>query len=71
MCPDVGGGVVFLVGCFGSRWWLLAVASPLVRRMVSARARPVVLLLTLLGGFLGTLVCWSGARAILSRSAPS
>ena len=52
--------------------WLLwvpvvAVASPLVRRMISARARPVVVLLTLLGGFLGTLVYWSAARAALSR----
>ena len=46
---------------------VLAVASPLVRRMISARARPVVVLLTLLGGFLGTLVYWSAARAALSR----
>lgn len=46
---------------------VLGLASPLVRRMISARARPVMLLLTLLGGFLGTLVYWSAARAVLSR----
>lgn len=46
---------------------VLGLASPLVRRMISARARPVMLLLTLLGGFLGTLVYWSAARAALSR----
>jgi hypothetical protein len=46
---------------------VLGLASPLVRRMISARARPVLLLLTLLGGFLGTLVYWSAARAALSR----
>jgi two-component system, LytTR family, sensor kinase len=52
--------------------WLLwvpvvAVAAPLVRRMVSARARPGLLMVTLLGGFLAALIYWSAARAVLSR----
>jgi len=52
--------------------WLLWVpvvplASPLVRRMVTERARPALLVATLILGFLATLVYWSAGRTILSR----
>src|SRR5262249_27699014 len=52
--------------------WLLWVpvgplASPLVRRMINARARPAVLVVTLILGFLATLIYWSAGTTILSR----
>lgn len=52
--------------------WLLWVpvvplASPLVRRMVTERARPALLVVTLVLGFLATLVYWSAGRTLLSR----
>ena len=52
--------------------WLLWVpvvplASALVRRMVNERARPAMLVMTLILGFLATLVYWSAGRTILSR----
>ena len=61
---------VYRVWQWGS--WLLwapvvPLAYPLVRRMITARARPAVLVLTLIAGFLATMVYWSGGRAILSR----
>jgi len=52
--------------------WLLWVpvvplASPLVRRMVTSRIRPVVLVLAVILGFLVTMVYWSAGRAILGH----
>ena len=52
--------------------WLLwvpvvAVVSEPVRRLVSARARPAVLLAALVGGFVATLVYCSAGRAVLTR----
>jgi len=57
---------------FGLLRWVLwvpvvAVVSGPVRRLVSARARPPVLVAALLGGFLGTMVYCSAGRAVLSR----
>src|SRR5262249_61534977 len=54
--------------------WLLyvpvvAVAAGPVRRLVSARARPGVLLAALLGGFLAVLLYAGAAQAVLSRVA--
>ena len=46
---------------------VLAVVSGPVRRLVSTRARPGVLLGALLAGFLGVMVYFSGAQALLSR----
>lgn len=48
---------------------VLAVVSGPVRRLVSARARPGVLLGALLGGFLAVMVYVSAAQAMLSRFA--
>lgn len=52
--------------------WLLWVpvvplASLLVRRMITERARPAMLVVTLVLGFLATIVYWSAGRTILSR----
>jgi two-component system, LytTR family, sensor kinase len=46
---------------------VLAVVSGPVRRLVSARARPSVLIGALLAGFLGVMVYFSTAQALLSR----
>ena len=46
---------------------VLAVVSGPVRRLVSARARPSVLIGALVAGFLGVMVYFSTAQALLSR----
>jgi two-component system, LytTR family, sensor kinase len=46
---------------------LVPLASPLVRRMVTSRVRPVMLVLALIAGFVATNVYWSAGRAVLSR----
>ena len=46
---------------------VLAVVSGPVRRLVSARARPAVLIVALLAGFLGVMAYFSAAQALLSR----
>ncbi len=54
---------------FGWLAWvpILALASGPVRRLVSTRARPAVLLAALLAGFLGVMVYIGAAHALLSR----
>jgi two-component system, LytTR family, sensor kinase len=46
---------------------VLAVLGRPVRRLISARARPAVLVGALLAGFLGVMVYINGAQALLSR----
>ena len=48
---------------------VVALAAGPVRRLISARARPAVLLGTLLGGFLAVLLYVGAAQALLSRVA--
>jgi len=58
-------------GIIGWLLWIpvVAVAAGPVRRLISARARPAVLLAALVGGFLAILLYVGAAQAVLSRVA--
>ncbi len=58
-----------LLGLFSWLLWVpvVAVVADPVRRLVSTRARPLVLLAALVGGFLGTMVYYNAGRAVITR----